>query len=150
MYVRIVNNTPIFPYTVMQLLNDESRTSFPDVISNELLASFNVFPVVIDSRPDTTYQQDAISQAPVFEDGRWVQHWSVVSVSEEVAQMNLERKTNDVRDERNRYLQETDWTQGKDIPDSISDFWKQYRQDLRDLTDQSGFPFNVIWPTRPG
>ena len=148
MYVRIVNGTPV-SYTITKLLEDESGTSFPALISDELLESFDIFRVTIDSKPATTYQQNALLQSPVFEDGHWVQHWNIVTVSEQEAQLNLERKTNDVRDERNRYLQDSDWTQGKDIPDSISNLWKQYRQDLRDLTNQSGFPFDVIFPDRP-
>jgi two-component sensor histidine kinase len=27
--------------------------------------------------------------------------------------------------------------------------WAVYRQNLRDITSQSGYPFNVIWPTKP-
>lgn len=28
--------------------------------------------------------------------------------------------------------------------------WKKYRQDLLDVPQQSGFPFNVVWPNKPG
>jgi len=53
-----------------------------------------------------------------------------------------------VRAERNRLLVETDWTQVADAPvDKTS--WATYRQALRDITAQQGFPANVIWPTPP-
>lgn len=28
--------------------------------------------------------------------------------------------------------------------------WAQYRQALRDLPEQDGFPFNIVWPSAPG
>ena len=55
----------------------------------------------------------------------------------------------EVRSERNRLLIETDWTQGRDVVLSNDAEWKTYRQALRDLSSQSGFPSNVTWPTKP-
>ena len=53
-----------------------------------------------------------------------------------------------VRDDRNRRLAETDWTQVADAPvDQAA--WAAYRQDLRDIPSQAGFPLNVSWPTKP-
>jgi hypothetical protein len=53
-----------------------------------------------------------------------------------------------VRDQRNRLLQESDWTQMPDVHIDTKDTWAQYRQELRDVTDQPD-PFNIIWPTPP-
>jgi hypothetical protein len=50
------------------------------------------------------------------------------------------------RDERNRRLAALDWTQGKDIPDSISVTAALVRQGLRDVPTQAGFPWTVTWP----
>lgn len=58
-------------------------------------------------------------------------------------------KESDIRDYRNKLLIETDWTQLGDVPKSTSDLWVNYRQKLRDIPQQSGYPFNVIWPTKP-
>ena len=149
MYLRIVNNNPVWYYTSTRLKLDEPGTSFPEVISDELFAEFNVYPLTIDSKPSITYQQNAVLQDPVFEDGKWVQHWEVVTIDSETAQDNYDNKASQIRLQRDQYLQETDWTQGKDIPDEVSNFWAPYRQQLRDITNQSDFPSNVIWPTRP-
>lgn len=54
-----------------------------------------------------------------------------------------------VRSERDRKLYECDWTQGKDIPDEKSQAWAPYRQELRDVTAQPGFPFSIVWPQPP-
>lgn len=55
----------------------------------------------------------------------------------------------DIRNKRNQLLVQSDWTQGRDIPDSISIPWAAYRQQLRDITQQETFPLNVVWPTEP-
>jgi hypothetical protein len=53
-----------------------------------------------------------------------------------------------VREQRNTKLSECDWTQ---IADSTADktAWATYRQALRDITAQSGFPWTVTWPDAP-
>jgi hypothetical protein len=53
-----------------------------------------------------------------------------------------------VRDTRNQKLKDTDWTQVADAPvDKAA--WATYRQSLRDITSQAGFPWTVNWPTQP-
>lgn len=54
-----------------------------------------------------------------------------------------------VRAQRNTLLAQSDWTQGKDIPDELSSVWAVYRQELRDITNQEGFPVNVTFPSKP-
>lgn len=58
-------------------------------------------------------------------------------------------ETAHARSRRNLLLVESDWSQGRDVPDSISTPWAEYRQALRDLTDQAGFPLNIEWPQNP-
>ena len=58
-----------------------------------------------------------------------------------------------VRATRGEKLKETDWTQ---VADALLDapvdkaLWAAYRQALRDVTTQEGFPWNVTWPVEPG
>lgn len=53
-----------------------------------------------------------------------------------------------VRAERDRLLAASDWTQVKDAPvDQAA--WAAYRQALRDISQQSGFPETVTWPSKP-
>lgn len=56
-----------------------------------------------------------------------------------------------VRDERNRKLEETDWYVTPDYPTDPEtlELVKSYRQALRDITLQSGFPRDVKWPVEP-
>jgi hypothetical protein len=56
---------------------------------------------------------------------------------------------NDIRRQRDVFLAETDWTQVGDVPQAIKDKWATYRQALRDVPQQEGFPATVEWPTQP-
>ena len=55
-----------------------------------------------------------------------------------------------VRAQRGRLLAQSDWTQLPDVPLTTKEEWAVYRQALRDITEQSGFPTAVVWPTAPG
>lgn len=54
----------------------------------------------------------------------------------------------EARKERNKLLSETDWTQIADAPVD-KDAWAVYRQSLRDVPTQEGFPLNIDWPIKP-
>lgn len=54
-----------------------------------------------------------------------------------------------VRADRNLLLLVSDYTQLSDVPISNRSEWVTYRQALRDVTEQAGFPADVIWPTKP-
>lgn len=53
-----------------------------------------------------------------------------------------------VRTTRTQKLSDCDWTQ---LADSTADkaAWATYRQALRDITTQAGFPWTVTWPDAP-
>lgn len=53
-----------------------------------------------------------------------------------------------IRKERDQLLAACDWTQVADAPvDQAA--WATYRQALRDITAQAGFPDNITWPVNP-
>lgn len=52
-----------------------------------------------------------------------------------------------VRNQRERLLSATDWMALSD--NTMTPAWASYRQALRDITAQEGFPYSVIWPTKP-
>lgn len=54
-----------------------------------------------------------------------------------------------IRAERDALLRATDWTQLPDVPQDTRDLWASYRQALRDIPEQTEFPFNVEWPLKP-
>lgn len=52
------------------------------------------------------------------------------------------------RGDRDALLEESDWTQVADAPVDQQP-WAVYRQALRDVPQQTGFPSDVTWPTKP-
>jgi len=60
-----------------------------------------------------------------------------------------EEQSAEVREKRDRLIAETDWTQAADIPQATKGKWMPYRQALRDVPEQTGFPFEVAWPIKP-
>jgi hypothetical protein len=81
---------------------------------------------------------------PVFTDGE------TTAAEQEAAyksRKDAEQATN-VRNQRTEKLKDCDWTQ---IADSTADkeAWATYRQALRDVPSQAGFPWTVTWPTQP-
>lgn len=59
-----------------------------------------------------------------------------------------ERIEIDAREKRNRLLKESDWAVVVDAP-TDKKAWKAYRQALRDVTSQPGFPTSIDWPVAP-
>ena len=57
------------------------------------------------------------------------------------------REMEDIRSHRNRLLTETDWMANSDV--TMSDAWKTYRQELRDIPASNIVYVNVTWPTKP-
>lgn len=78
---------------------------------------------------------------PTQQDGKWVTNWIVERIPE--AEM-----ADKVRKQRNAKLAECDWTQLADSPVDKA-VWATYRQSLRDITTQEGFPWTIQWPTQP-
>jgi nitrogen fixation protein len=70
------------------------------------------------------------------------------SEEQEYAASANDRAAAKIRTERDAKLTESDWTQVADAPvDQAA--WATYRQALRDIPDQAGFPNNINWPTEP-
>jgi hypothetical protein len=59
----------------------------------------------------------------------------------EATTIPLEVVTSRIKDARNKKLIETDWTQLPDVPQTTRELWEPYRQALRDLPQQTGFPW---------
>ena len=76
-------------------------------------------------------------------------------INAKVEELQAELPMRLLREQRNRILALTDWTQGKDVPDTISSKYTTYRQALRDLpstaspTLVNGVLSNVTWPEEP-
>jgi hypothetical protein len=131
-----------FPYTFGDLLLDNPHTSFPKSINNDLLASYEVYPVTLSTQPayDATVQVLVRDSIPYKSVEGWVVGYTVENKPQEQAEAK-------VRSKREWLLAETDWTALSD--NTMTTAMAEYRQALRDVTSQEGFPYDVTWPTKP-
>lgn len=60
----------------------------------------------------------------------------------------MAQQANEAKEKRNKLLQESDWTQVADAPVNKT-AWAAYRQELRDVPQQAGFPDAILWPNAP-
>jgi|TARA_B100000085_G_C18527803_1_gene506613 hypothetical protein len=152
-YVLAPNQTvETFPYSISALRQDNPNTSFPKNPSNEFLASWNVFVVQDRSAPSFDPATQNCNQVnPTLDNGEWVKTWQVTSASSDEIAERLQSKSLDIREQRNQLLTNCDWTQLTDsqLNADTKTAWGTYRQQLRDITTQTEFPWNVQWPSAP-
>lgn len=85
---------------------------------------------------------------PTLQDGVWTMNWTATPRTEEEKAALLDVIKAHVRNDRNACLAKSDWTQLTDAPVNAA-LWMSYRQALRDVTAQAGFPWEVVWPEQP-
>jgi hypothetical protein len=90
----------------------------------------NGVPVAIPPKPDQYSVFDYTTK-------QWVQNEKIAIAS--------------VSQKRQKLLYLSDWTQIPNNPLTTvqQEAWATYRQELRDIPQQSGYPFNVVWPVAP-
>jgi hypothetical protein len=92
--------------------------------------------------PNINPKRERLSNSqPLQQEGRWVTNWAITPIPDSEGAKS-------VREQRNQKLKDTDWTQIADAPvDKAA--WATYRQALRDVPSQAGFPWDIQWPTQP-
>lgn len=140
-----------WPYSEFQLKIDNPNTSFPKKMSEEGLASWNVYPVTVNEPPsynEITHISE-VNAAPELVDGSWVLNSTVrEKTAEELTEWNdLAEATR--RSLRRSKLEETDWWAMSDV--TMTEEQRQYRQALRDITSHANWPYleDADWPTKP-
>ncbi len=140
---------PIFEDQFYALFNNVSFTrplASEDVISRG-------YAFYQDSlKPEHYIYEVAEPSDPVqVSDDLWEKGWSVRQMtSDEISDVD-NGLASSVRDSRNQLLSASDWTQFNDSPLSEADkeSWAAYRNALRDVPSQSGFPNDIVWPELP-
>ena len=164
MYVRIRETN--------QVISDwEVRSYFPDALipndlTEEVLDSLGCDLLLEGPDPvgATVYQYKIIDGAEQI-DGKWHVKYGLgpvftdttdgegitTTAAEKEAAYKAERdaaQAHVARIDRNEKLRECDWTQLSDAPVDKT-VWATYRQQLRDVTLQAGFPWVINWPDAP-
>lgn len=141
-----------YPIGAVDVKRRYPNTSFATPLEGQDLSSFGVVEVVATDQPTIDYTTQKLEAgAPAFDGGTWRQVWNVIELSTQEKQTIQDNKAASVRADRNRRLAECDWTQLSDCPLSDADkaAWSTYRQELRDIPGQSGFPWDISWPNTP-
>lgn len=142
----------MFVAHISQLVPMDYRAAFPNVSfpasgpSDDFLTEQG-FAKVSAFKDHDRATQKLVNVAAYYE-SPWVYTVKVVDKTAEDIQAETDAQAASVRAQRNRLLADSDWTQ---LADSTADkaAWATYRQALRDITAQDGFPWNVVWPTKP-
>jgi hypothetical protein len=140
-----------YPYGFNSLRQDNKNTSFPEQMTDDALAEWGVMPVNPVARPNVDHTKNITEGQPQFVNGKWWQSWSVSNASADEVKRRSDERAESVRSERNGLIAACDWTQLDDTPmtNTQKQAWAVYRQALRDVTLQPGFPWSVEWPGLP-
>ena len=152
--------------TESEFRSSHPNTSFPSVLTVELLNSYDADPIFEGPQASggTVYQFSQRSGVELV-NGKWFTKYVLGPVfkaytKEDGTQVTAEQaeaeykaskdaeQAKTVREDRNKRLADCDWTK---LADSTADktVWATYRQALRDITSQSEFPWTINWPTKP-
>ena len=130
-----------------------------DVTTPEVLASLGAEVVLEGPSATCDRYQFSMRQGVEQIDGKWYTKYVAgpifvdgeTTASEQEAAYKAQKdaeQAKSVREQRTTKLAECDWTQLADAPvDQAA--WSTYRQALRDITLQSGFPWEIQWPVAP-
>jgi hypothetical protein len=146
MYAKIIDNTLIkYPYSLADMHNDYPEIELSEPPTNEQLAACSAKRAIAGPRPNHSSRTHTFSLAFSNNDDDSV---TINFVSHELdrnlAEFNM-------RDARNAALTRCDWVitrafeEGTPVPPA----YLTYRQELRNLPNQEGFPYEYVWPTEP-
>lgn len=163
------NRTTGAVVTEQQFRSEYPNTSFPEVLTVDVIESFGYDPVFEGPQATTIPPYQYSQRDGVVEiDGKWYTHYiagpvfhdyvddqGVTHTAAEQYEAYCFAKDAEqakvVRAERNRRLADCDWTQLIDSPltPEAQAAWQFYRENLRMVPDQSGFPWEINWPEKP-
>lgn len=124
------------------------NTSMPRQLSEALINDLGGDVVFEGPQAQPTRYQFSYLNGVEQINGKWFTKWSVTDMDAEAQTALNTTQAEAVRKQRNDKLAACDWTQVEDAPvDKAA--WATYRQALRDVTSQAGFPWTVNWPEAP-
>ncbi len=152
--IEIENNLP----TKNKIDFEDFRRAHPNVSFGipldpaYLFATFDVTTYELTPKPDdsTAEKYFKFVEVPVLrEDKSALQTWVQAPMDKDEKLVAYQAKVDEVTTRRNDMLAASDWTQLPDvkIDAAIKESWAVYRQALRDISKQSGYPWMITWPT---
>ena len=128
-----------YPHTIGDLRRENPRTSFPETVSDGILRDYGLVTVQKTPQPNFDPITHCVRETtPLQQAGTWMQQWTTEPYPDAADR---------IRGHRNHLLAETDYMALSDT--TLTPEWATYRQALRDITEQQGFPLSVSWPVKP-
>jgi hypothetical protein len=117
-----------------------------ETLTTELAEELGVDFVLEGPQASPTRYQVAYRNGVEQIEGKWYTKYSVNDLDEDAKIVVDNQHATSIREQRNKLLSDSDWTQ---LADSSADKikWAKYRQALRDITKQTGFPWDIEWPS---
>ena len=151
--------------TKEELIAANANTSFPKVWDDTIYEFLGVDVVFETPQPTPSGAYKTVVRNGVEQNAKdqWVQAWVEQDMFEDTtvdgvtttkaeheaayqAKLDADAAAA-VRSQRDGLLAETDWMGLSDV--TMSSDWATYRQALRDVPSQSGFPHDITWPEKP-
>ena len=133
--IKIIDGEPK-PYSFAAFRAANKHTVYGVTISNRHLNAQDVYRVQATQEPKEIGKSAVKDAKPVLTGGAWTLGWTL-----EV------KDAAGLRAERNALLAETDYMGLSDYPAKAGEL--EYRQALRDVPQQAGFPKTHTWPNKP-
>jgi hypothetical protein len=93
-----------------------------------------------------------LTEFPTKPRADYIWNWTTMSWQDpRTEEQKFQQQAQQVLAERKKLLDSTDWIVVKavDTGTPVPAAWQTYRQELRDVTNQTGYPYQVTWPTKP-
>ena len=152
LFVELQNGQPVgYPIAEDKFRQLFPYTSFPTYFTANTVEPLGYGIYDFSDAPDVGRYEKTVEVAPVRNEyGIWRQTYAVLPMDDaEKSEVNTQQAAL-IRAERNRRIADTDWVVIKAFeagqPQEFS--IAAYRQALRDVPSQPGFPWDIIWPTQ--
>jgi len=119
-----------------------------DQLTPEIMEALGIDPVLEGPQATPTRYQTAYRDGVQQIDGQWFTKYSVADMDADAITAKDAEQAKSVRQTRDDKLKDCDWRVIKALESNLpQDFaWATYRQALRDVTKQDGFPWTITWP----
>lgn len=149
-FIKLENNQPVGN----KILEANFRRLFPNIILPRTITAkdisnlgFGIYKIK-NAPVASLYQKVQYNGLVLNETGEWEESWLLADMTVEEKTEVDAKEVERVRRTRDEFLSSSDWTQVADAPvDKAA--WATYRQLLRDITTQTGFPWSVSFPVKP-
>lgn len=119
-----------------------------ETTTTEILDNLGADVVFEGPQANPTRYQFSFADGVELINGKWFTKWSLKNMDAEAIAAKDAEQAASMRKQRDEKLAECDWTQISDAPVDKA-VWATYRQALRDITTQEGFPWTITWPDAP-